>query len=260
MKQYQLNHQKNIRDLGGLFGYQGRHIKYGKLFRGGALLKVKEEDIPIIESFHLTDIVDFRTSVEFEFRPDYQIKGVKYHNISALRENNDEKKEVQSYEDGNLLWFVKEGDTGFEHIRRTYEEFATSKEGIKAYKEFFKVLLSSNDRVVYFHCSQGKDRAGFAAFLIETALGVSEEDIMDDYLLSNIAMKSRLQNLINSVKDKPFYNEQYHQSLIDVFSVRKEYLEAVINKMDELYGGTLNFIKDVLEVDIDKLRDIYLEK
>ena len=257
MKQYQLTFQKNIRDLGGLVGYQGKKIKYGKLFRGGALIKVKEEDVPIIESFHLTDVVDFRTSAEFEYRPDFRIKGVEYHNISVLREKGFEAK---AYEDGNLLWFVQEGVTGFEHIRKTYEEFVTFKEGIKAYKGFFELLLSSNDKTIYFHCSQGKDRAGFAAFLVETALGVSEKDIMDDYLLSNIAMESRLQNLIDSVKDKPFYNEEYHQSLIDVFSVRKEYLEAVINKMNELYGSTLNFIKNVLKVDIDKLRDIYLEK
>lgn len=262
MKQYQLTFQKNIRDLGGLVGYQGKKIKYGKLFRGGALIKVKEEDVPIIESFHLTDVVDFRTSVEFEYRPDYRLEGVRYHNLSALKEEEHHKgnKEVQLNEDGNLLWFIKEGDNGFGHLKRTYDHFVTTEEGIKAFKDFFKLLELPEDNVIYFHCSQGKDRAGFAAYLIETALGVSYEDAMEDYLLSNEAMEMRVDILLKSVEDKPFFNEEYRQSLFDVFSAKKEYLDSVINKMDELYGGTINFIKDFLEVDIDKLRDKYLEK
>ena len=261
MKKYQLSFQKNIRDLGGLTGYEGHHIKYGKLFRGGALIKVQEEDIPIIESFHLTDVVDFRTSVEFEYRPDYRIEGVKYHNLSALKEEEEHKgnKEVQLNEDGNLLWFIKKGDTGFDHLRKTYDHFVTTEEGIKAFKDFFSILLSSDDLVVYFHCSQGKDRAGFAAYLIETALGVSYEDAMEDYLLSNEAMESRVQRLIASVEDKSFYNEEYHQSLLDVFSAKKEYLDSVIRKMVELYGSTMNFITNILEVDVDRLRKIYLD-
>ena len=135
----------------------------------------------------------------------------------------------------------------------------TTEEGIKAFGDLFKILLSSDELVVYFHCSQGKDRAGFAAYLIETALGVSYEDAMEDYLLSNEAMELRVQKLIASVEDKSFYNEEYHQSLLDVFSAKKEYLDSVINKMTELYGSPMNFITDILKVDVNELRKIYLE-
>ena len=259
MRQYELYNQKNIRDLGGLVGFNNRKIKYQKLFRGGALIKVTEEDIPIIESFHLTDVIDFRTSFEFDYRPDYRIEGVTYHNIPALKEDDKNKEDAHKYEDGNLLWFVKPGDTGFNHLRRTYDEFVTTKEGINAFKRFFELLVSSPDKTFYFHCSQGKDRAGFAAFLLEIALGVSYDDAIEDYLLSNVAMEKRVVRLIESVEDKSFYNEEYHKALLDVFSAKKEYMDSVIKKMNELYGGTMEFIQNVLKVDIDKLRDIYLE-
>ena len=259
MKQYQLNFQKNIRDLGGLKGENGRSIKYGRLFRGGALIKVIDEDIPTINSFHLTDVVDFRSTSEFKYRPDYKIEGVRYHNLPTLKDNDNENKDVKKDEDGNLLWFVKPGDTGYNHLKKTYDDFVIIEESIRAYKAFFKLLQDDEDRVVYFHCSQGKDRAGFAAYLIETALGVSYEDAIEDYLLSNVAMELRVQRLIDKVKDQPFYDEDYHQSLLDVFSAKKEYLDSVIKKMDELYGGTINFMTNILEVDIQKLKDKYLE-
>ena len=45
-------------------------------------------------------------------------------------------------------------------------------------------LLLKDDGHVYFHCSAGKDRTG-SVLLIMIALGMSEEDAIDEYLLSN---------------------------------------------------------------------------
>jgi len=48
---------------------------------------------------------------------------------------------------------------------------------------FFQALLDA-DGPVLFHCSTGKDRTGVAAALLLMALGVSEEDIVKDYMRS----------------------------------------------------------------------------
>lgn len=259
MKVYELSFQKNIRDIGGLATSDGHHIKYGRLYRGGALYHINEDDIKVIDSFHLTDIIDFRSLEEFINMPDYLFKGVNIHHCPALRkdENEKQKREVKGA-DGNLLWFLDDHSSGFEHLRRTYADFVISEEGRKAYKDFFEII--SQDNVVsYFHCSQGKDRTGFAAYLLEIALGVSKLDAMDDYLLSNVAMASRAEALLRSVEYKSFYNEEYKQSLIDVFSTKVEYMEAALNAMEDNYGGVLNFIKDGLGVDIERLKELYLE-
>ena len=220
MSEYELSHQKNIRDLGGMTTGSGKTIKYGRLFRGGLINKVTLEDIEVVDSFHLTDMVDFRSSDEYNDRPDYRFKGVTFHNFSTFE--SDLKKEEQRHEDGNLLWFIDKGNDGHKHWAKTYKQLVDTPDGIKAYKQFFKLLLSDDKRVVYFHCSQGKDRAGVAAFLLELALGVSLEDAIDDYMLSNKAMAIRLKNLMKLVEDKPFFDEQYRQSMYDVFSAKKE--------------------------------------
>lgn len=257
MRVYELSKQKNIRDLGGLVGHNGKTIKYGRLFRGGALDKVSEEDIEILESLQFTDIVDFRSKDEFVHRPDYRFEGTRYHNFTTFE--HEHKKEDIVHDDGNLLWFMNQGDTGFKHLVKTYKELVDTEEGQQAFSNLFKVIMSDGNPVVFFHCSQGKDRVGVAAYLIESALGVDEETKIEDYLLSNSAMLEKRERLIDFVKDRPFYNEQYKKDLIEVFSAKIEYLEETIEIINSKYGGVISYLENILKVDIKKLREMYLE-
>ena len=257
MKIYELSKQKNIRDLGGLIGFNGRPVKYGRLFRGGALNKVSEEDVEFLKSLRITDVVDFRSRDEFIHRPDHKLENVNYYNFPTFE--HELKKEDIVHDDGNLLWFMNKGDTGFNHLLRTYKELVDTEEGQEAYRNLFKVMMKDDSRVVYFHCSQGKDRVGIAAYLIESALGVDLETIKEDYLLSNVAMEKRRGILIDGVKDKPFYNEQYHNDLIEVFSAKLEYFEGAIEIINNKYGGVMSYLQNVLNVNIDKFRKLYLE-
>ena len=257
MRQIELTFQKNIRDLGGLVGYKGKKVKSGRLYRSGFLDRITPEDAEVLESLGVTHVVDFRSQREFLNRPDYRLNMVSYFNFPPILE--DMKKSHSKYADGNLLWFIDEGNDGKEHMMMTYRNNVTSKEGITAYRNFFKLLIDNPNGVFYFHCSQGKDRAGLAAFYIEQALGVSYEDSLEDYLLSNKAMKIRVEYLKEMVKDKPYYNEEYEKSLYDVFSAKKEFLDASIEEMVKMSGSVLNYIEQVLQVDINLFRQLYLE-
>ena len=48
-----------------------------------------------------------------------------------------------------------------------------------------------------FHCTQGKDRTGVAAILIMLALGVDEETILDDYVLTNKYRRKLIESSLN---------------------------------------------------------------
>ena len=257
MRKIVLTHQKNIRDLGGMVGYKGKKVKKGRLYRGGFLGRVTPEDVEVIDSLHLTDIVDFRGDGEFKNRPDYPFEGVTFHNFVAMV--NDVKKEHSKTEDSNLLWFLFDDLDGFKHMYNIYPKILTALAGINAFRQFFALLVSRDDLVVYFHCSQGKDRAGLAAYLLEVALGVSEKDRFDDYMLTNEAMEIKIAQLKEMLKKEPYYNNEYEKALEDVFSVREEYLYHGLDVVNEKYGSLMNYLVDELHVDIDKLRKIYLE-
>ena len=256
MKTYILSHQKNIRDLGGLKGFEGRNIKFGRLYRGGALNRVNDDDIEILKSFNLTHVVDFRGDDEFVYQPDYHIPGVQYVNFSVIQEKI--KKEDRMHDDGNLLWFVEENTSGFEHMKQQYRDSINEEKSQIAYRNFFK-LLQEEDKVVYFHCSQGKDRVGLAAYFIESILGVDQETILEDYLFSNVAMEDKIQNILGNIRFKDFYNPFYHQKLLDVFAAKEEYLQAAIDEINKNYGDTLSYCQNILGVDIDKFRKLYLD-
>ena len=257
MKAIELTYQKNIRDLGGLIGYGGKKVKSGRLYRGGFLDKISPEDEIILYSLQLTDIIDFRSELEYNQRPDYRISGVEYHNFPPLIDNI--KEEDKSLADSNLLWFVSPDKTGFEHMVKMYREMIYTDIGKKAYQDFFNLILSKEDGVFYFHCSQGKDRAGLAAYFLEIALGVDEEVARADYLYSNKAMGVRIDQLLAIVKNRPYYNEKYEQSLRDVFAAKEEYLDASIQAIEETDGSILDYLRNVLNVDIEKLRKLSLE-
>ena len=258
MRKIELSYQKNVRDLGGLVGYKGLKVKEGRLYRGGFLGRVSTNDIKIIDGLHLTDIIDFRSVVEYSDRPDYRFEGVTYHNFQTLRDD-EHLKNKNDYDDSNLLWFLDGSTDGFGHMKKTYEEVLLTEAGQNGFRNFFKVLTTDDKRVVYFHCSQGKDRAGLAAYLLEIALGVSEEDALADYLLSNEAMNVKVRQLKAQLGHKPFYNKEYERALLEVFSAKDEYLLNAIDKVKEKYSSIERYLTDALDVDIDRLRELYLE-
>ncbi|MBR5985776.1 MAG: tyrosine-protein phosphatase, partial [Clostridia bacterium] len=47
-------------------------------------------------------------------------------------------------------------------------------------------FLSENDAPYMVHCTEGKDRAGFASMLVEALMGATEEEIVRDYMLSYV--------------------------------------------------------------------------
>ena len=59
--------------------------------------------------------------------------------------------------------------------------------------------------------------------------------------------------------EKPYYNEEYEKSLYDVFSAKKEFLDASIEEMVKMSGSVLNYIEQVLQVDINLFRQLFLE-
>ena len=185
----------NARELGGYETKDGRMVKRGVLLRTAKLVNATEEDLERLRSFyHLAVDVDFRGDSEVERAPDPEIPGVEYLNIHILDESMGPSEELEAEiaaleEQGveidkitEIRLFMKYG--GF--TDQMYVDFLSSDVGKAGYSQFFQALLAlPEDRALLFHCSQGKDRTGCGAMLILFALGVDEETVMQDFLLTN---------------------------------------------------------------------------
>ena len=146
---------------------------------------------------------------------------------------------------------------GMKLLLNTYKELVTSEEGIKAYQNFFKTLVE-HDGAFLWHCSQGKDRAGLAAFFLEYALGVPLQDCIDDYLYTNIAMEKKIKQLTPLVLKMSNYDRSLLPILRDVFEAKIEYLNTALDTINSTYDNLDNFLINILKIDIESLRNKFL--
>lgn len=228
----------NFRDLGGFPTQDGRYVKWGKLFRSDDLHQLTEADLHYLSSIPVISVVDFRGPNEIANAPD-KLPGSTRHAYKL------------SIEPGNVLSLVSFSDLDPGQLdslmTQIYVHLVTEPAFIEQYRTFFKLLQDSTQIPILFHCSAGKDRTGTAAALILYALGVNEAVIMDDYLASN-----------HYLGDKYAKELAQNPSLKSVLTVKREFLQAAIDRIKQDHGTVENFLTKELNVDIPRFREHYL--
>lgn len=258
MEVLNLKYTHNTRDLGGMKTKEGRTVKHNLLIRSGVLKKLSPDDINILKSHNLKTVIDFRSEEEFINKPDIRIDNVLYLNFPALVPHNLPKTKNNDNSDNNLLQLVDKDNGGMKLLLKTYRELVTTKEGITSYQNFFKTLIEEEGAFLW-HCSQGKDRAGLAAFFLEYILGISLEDCIADYLYTNIAMELKIKQLTPLVLKMSNYDRSLLPILKDVFEAKIEYLNEALNTINKEYDSLDNFIINILKADVKKLKEKFLE-
>lgn len=252
--------RKNIRDISYLKGRDGLSICPGFLIRGGQLNDASKKEMAILSSYHLDFIFDFRDKDEEASNPDKRLDGVQYCYLPPLSLDRPAGAQGKSSNEDNFLSLLKKEKDGREYMKRFYRRLVSEESSRDAYQKFFSIICSKPKAKIYWHCSQGKDRAGLAAFYLEYALGVSLDDCISDYLLSNKSMKRRIKEIGTLVMLRlPFGEKKQGYCMVnDLFSVRREYLDQALQMINKDYGGLDKFLENELKVDVEKLRKTYL--
>ena len=120
-------------------------------------------------------------------------------------------------------------------MRDSYRGYV--RQNTQNYRALFAHLLEDRAPLV-IHCTAGKDRTGFACALILHALGVPDEVISDDYLLTNRFYRRDP----SASSDLP---EEVRQTL---GSVEASFLAAAFEAIDAEYGGLETYFSDGLGV------------
>ena len=141
-------------------------------------------------------------------------------------------------------------------MRAFYESFATKNVG--QYKDFVHALLAAQGRPVLWHCTSGKDRTGFAAAILLRILGVQQNIVIEDYLLSQqyVDRNRRLIFLLWLTRGR-----EVASNIQKFFLVREEWIQAAFQSIDEGWGNLENFSHEALDLSkeqIDQLRHFYL--
>ena len=101
----------------------------------------------------------------------------------------------------STVQMVRSGMSEAECMDKAYENIVSSPHATKAYGQLFEVLLRQEEGATLFFCSHGRDRAGIAAMLILTALGVDRQQVQANYLLptQKQARQERLATLLEKL-------------------------------------------------------------
>lgn len=257
-----LENLNNTRDLGGMRAAGGRLIAPNRLIRSGTLFSASERDRYWL-SQHVGLVVDLRSDDELAEKPDPEIDGIRSLHLPVLRSlipgvSRDEKSDRKAV---SILETDPE-DLRF-HILRSYRWFVSDDYSASQYRRFVDVLLSADGKAVLWHCTGGKDRAGFGSVIIEALLGVSEDSILADYLQTNEYLEPEMRKVVQTIaKAKGGVPAQLEKTLQYAFLAREEYLEASFLEAEQRYGSFQGYLENGLGisgVQIEILKSKYLE-
>lgn len=246
----------NFRDIGGYVGADGRIVKRCRLLRSAEPVNLSPSDkIELVQDYKLRTIVDFRSKREALQSPDDVIENVRNNLVDILADTGENDMSHDAFMRKATV------DTMQSYMLRLYSTVAADKTACRGYREFIDLLLDLDEGATLFHCFAGKDRTGIAAAIILTILGVSREDIFDDYLETNFARREANEREYAAAY-KSGVSEAEVSALKIAMCVQREYLQATFDTAEKIYGSFDNFLANALQLthnDKRHLQDLYLE-
>jgi protein-tyrosine phosphatase len=167
----------NFRDLGGYATADGRRTLWRKLFRADGLYRLTPADVIALEPLGLRTVIDLRSATELEERGRFpvDVHPVIYHHLPII----------------DTTWSMANDHVEYERdedfLISAYTEMLSI--GAPRFAMAFEALAEPGALPAVFHCAAGKDRTGLLAALILGSLGVSMDDVVDDYALTVAGME-----------------------------------------------------------------------
>lgn len=232
-----LDGTSNTRELGGYKTEDGRSLKWGVLYRSDKLSELTDADQEYLLELGIKRVIDFRSSEEKQNEPDQLPSTLKYIEM-PIEADGAIRPKVEAILKGDL-----NEDVGAILVE-TNREFISDFSGV--YKGFIESLIE-NQEPTLFHCTAGKDRAGFAAALVLLAVGVPEKIVIEDYMKTNKYTEETIQDYINKINLYSLGSVDA-EILRPLLGVEERFIRAALDEIKQKYGSVENFIRDELKI------------
>ena len=153
------------------------------------------EELESFKALGVKYVMDLRTNEESLVDPDPILPDVEAVRHSGLVSKGGEEI------DFSPAGMSKVGEEGQMQYNALAAYYSTMPFGNEAFKILMGKLVEKKVPLL-FHCATGKDRTGVATMIILAALGVSEEIILRDYLLSNYYHRETIQSTLSENAEK----------------------------------------------------------
>lgn len=245
--------EMGVRELGGLVADGGRQVRHGLLYRGSALEGLSDEERGRIDGLGLRFILDLRSTGEMTGHEDYVPEGAEHAHVSGMYD-----------ESGVEIDFSPAGLARLEELME--------RDGADFLDKLYLSMLSGNPALhllverfvagvvpLYFHCTAGKDRTGVSAAVLLMALGVSDDDIVAEYLLTN-EYRSNIINMPMEKRPKGIPDD-LREHWAEVNGVQEKTMRGVLGEVGRRWGTRERYFEEEYGLDgaaLARVRDFYL--
>ncbi|WP_207837703.1 tyrosine-protein phosphatase [Williamsia soli] len=235
----------NFRDVSDLKTTEGRCVASGFLFRSSELSSLDDTGKQALVNLGVTDVFDVRDHAEIERSGSDKVPGgIEVHVLPFdLRPDGKAPHEISREEYmANRTRYLSE----------VYATMPTLPGAMNCIEQVVR-LLGDPDRRVLVHCAAGKDRTGWVVAVVLGALGVTQDEVLQDYLRSNASigpLRAHMQKIYGQPGGEPIEISD------DLLGVNDVYLASAQRAMLEKYGSLEDYLAacGVTEEDLERLR------
>ena len=245
----------NFRDYGLYAGAGGAKIKPGLLWRSAQHGEASDQDLADIEALGIKTVIDLRGPSERAAKP--------------CRRHPDFSADVLAHDDetAGLALHTEAADgviTAAEAraaMVRLYEGIPFRENLVFMLRRYFEVL-GRTESPSLVHCVAGKDRTGFAVALAQHVLGVSQDDIVEDYVLTNRAGNIEARIAAGATQIRAHRGNISDETIRTLMGVEADYLVTAFDHAAARHGSMDAYLAEVIGVNAatrDGLRRTYLD-
>ncbi len=159
----------NARDLGGYPAMNQKVTKFKRFLRSGNLSYLTQDEIDFLKQYGVKTVIDLRAEGEAHREPNpfKNMSDIKFLHIPFVV--------------GDITALPYEADNL--NAMRDFYTYMFS-ECAQMIINCIKEIASVDDGIILYHCSAGKDRTGVLSYILLDICGVSEEDIIANYQIT----------------------------------------------------------------------------
>lgn len=168
----------NLRDLGGYRTAGGREVRRGCVYRSAELCSLTDTDHETLTGLGIAVVFDLRGEAERRSRPSRLPPGVELHERTSASSRTEPPRTLEEMIAARPLPTRTDEDRAATYIRQLDGGLTPE------LRRILELAVDAPARPLLFHCAAGKDRTGVAAALLLGVLGVPDETIVEDYVLT----------------------------------------------------------------------------